>query len=413
MKNIKNIFKISTLVALLMIATSCGKSEKTGTVSEDQHEVHGEHKDEHGDEHSNEEGGEASNMVSLTNAQLEVMNIELGPIKEISLGSSLKVNGQLELPPQNKASVSALLGGRVKSVAVIEGDFVKKGQVIARLENPEFVALQQRYLSLKSNLSFLENDYNRKKSLEADGITSKKALQKAEADYLEGKANLNATKSTLQILNVNLKSLESGNLANSIAVISPIKGYVQTVSINIGVYVSPQQQMFDIIDNDYLHLGLNVFEKDINKAAVGQKIIFTLTTHTDKIYEAEIFSLGKAFEMNSRSVKVHAKIVGDHEGLLAGMFVDARILTSSKMTFALPNEAFVSEKGLDYIFVQKERDEDDAALEKIQVNKGISDLGFSEVVFKKPISKDAIVVKKGAFYVNAELNKGEFEEHAH
>jgi cobalt-zinc-cadmium efflux system membrane fusion protein len=404
MKIIKNIFRKSTLFALVFIAASCGNNEKTEVVNNDSYESHGK---------NGKEETEEGNLLSLTNAQLEVMNIELGIIKEVNLGNTLKVNGQLELPPQNKASVSALLGGRVKSVGVIEGDFVKKGQVIARLENPEFIAIQQNYLSLKSNLSFLENDYNRKKSLEKDGITSKKALQKAEADFLQGRANLNASKSTLKMLNVNLKSLENGNLMSAISVISPIKGFVQIVSINIGKYVSPQQQMFDIIDNDFLHLGLNIFEKDINKAKIGQKITFTLTTHTDKIYEAEIFSLGKAFETDSRSVKVHAKIIGDHEGLLSGMFVVARILIDNKITKALPNEAFVSEKGLDYIFIQKEKDVDDVALERIQVNRGISDLGFSEVVFVKPIPKDAIFVKKGAFYVNAELNKGEFEEHEH
>ncbi len=400
-KDMKNIFKISTLVAILIMASSCGKAEKEASNSEDSHEVHGEHGEEEG-----EEGG--GNLVSLSNAQLEVMNIELGAIKEVSLSNSLKVNGQLELPPQNMATVSALLGGRVKSVLVIEGDFVKKGQVIARLENPEFIALQQRFLSLKSNLSFLENDYNRKKSLEADGITSKKALQKAEADYLEGKANLNATKSTLQILNVNLKSLENGNLVNAISVISPIKGYVQTIDINIGKYVSPQQEMFDVIDNDYLHLGLNVFEKDINKAAVGQKITFTLTTQTDKIYDAEIFSLGRAFDMNSRSVKVHAKIVGNHEGLLSGMFVDARILTDSKKTEALPNEAFVAEKGLDYVFMQTAAEDGKYEFEKIQVNKGVSDLGFSEVLFINKLDKNAIIVLKGAYYLNSEMQKSEF-----
>ncbi|MCF6222447.1 MAG: efflux RND transporter periplasmic adaptor subunit [Flavobacteriaceae bacterium] len=404
MKNINKMFKISAIFILFALVISCGNTSKNNNVSE------AEHGDSHG---SNEKESEVSNMVSLTLSQLEVMKIEIRPIESINLGNTLKVNGQLELPPQNMASVSALLGGRVKSVGVIEGDFVKKGQVIARLENPEFIALQQRYLSLKSNLSFLENDYNRKISLAADGITSKKALQKAEADYLEGKSNLIATKSTLQILNVNLKRVDNGNLVSSISVVSPIKGYVQKISINIGKYVSPQQQMFDIIDNDYLHLGLNVFEKDINKAKVGQKITFTLTTQTDKIYNAEIFALGKAFEMDSRSVKVHAKIIGDHVGLLSGMFVEARILTSSKMTKALPNEAFVTDSGLDYIFILKKKDENDAELEKIQVNKGISDLGFSEVVFIKPIPNDALVVVKGAFYVNAELNKGEFEEHEH
>ena len=404
MKNTIKIFKISIILVLFITATSCGDTSNKQAVAEA----------EHGDEQeSHEEDGGNNNMVSLNLGQLEVMGIELGSVKKINLGSTLKVNGQLELPPQNMASVSALLGGRVKSVGVIEGDFVRKGQVIARLENPDFIALQQKYLSLRSNLSFLQNDFNRKKSLAADGITSQKALQKAEADYLEGKANLNATKSTLQILNVNLKSVDNGNLVSSISVVAPIKGYVQKIDINIGKYVSPQQEMFDIIDNDYLHLGLNVFEKDIDKAKTGQKITFSLATQTDKIYDAEIFAIGKAFEMDTRSVKVHAKIIGNHQGLLPGMFVEARILTDNKLTNALPNEAFVSDKGLDYIFIQREKDADDVTLEKIQVNKGITDLGFSEVVFIKPIPKDALVVLKGAFYVNAELNKGEFEEHEH
>ncbi len=395
----KNIFKLSTLLIILLLTISCGDKANEESKAEDQHE----------DSHEEEE----TNVVTLNMKQMEVMNIELGSIKKVNLQNTLKVNGQLELPPQNMASVSALMGGRVKSVGVIEGDYVKKGQVIARLENPEFIGLQQKYLSLKSNLSFLENDYNRKKSLAADGITSKKALQKAQADYLEGKANLNATKSTLQILSVNLRAIENGNLASSINIVSPIKGYVQKISINIGKYVSPQQEMFDIIDNDFIHLGLNVFEKDIDKAKVGQQVTFSLTTRGDKIYDAKIFAIGKAFEMDTRSVKLHAKIIGNHQGLLPGMFVEARIAVDSKKVQALPNEAFVSENGLDYIFIQKEKHGDKVEFEKIQVNKGVSDLGYSEVVFNKEMAKIPPIVLKGAFYVNAELNKGEFEEHEH
>lgn len=395
----KNILKISTLMFILLFAVSCGNKTTDENKAEDEHE----------DSHEEE----AMNTVSLNTRQMEVMHIELGSLKKVNLQNTLKVNGQLELPPQNRASISALMGGRVKSVAVIDGDFVKKGQVIARLENPEFIGLQQKYLSLKSSLSFLENDYNRKKSLAADGITSKKALQKAQADYLEGKSNLNAVKSTLQILNVNMRSIENGNLASSIAVVSPIKGYIQKIDINIGKYVSPQQEMFDIIDNDFIHIGLNVFEKDIDLVEKGQKVTFSLTTQPDKIYEAEIFAVGKAFEMDTRSVKVHAKIIGKQQKLLPGMFVEARISVDNKEVQALPNEAFITENGLNYIFIQKEKNEDQIEFEKIQINKGVSDLGFSEVIFNREIPENTNIVIKGAFYVNAELNKGEFEEHEH
>jgi len=400
MKSLTNILKVSTVFILIFTAISCGKTSNAESKQEDSHETH-------------EEKGEATNSITLSQNQLDVMKIELDTIESINLGNTLKVNGQLELPPQNMASVSALLGGRVQSVGVIEGDFIKKGQVIAKLENPEFIALQQNYLSLKSNLSFLENDYKRKKSLAEDGITSKKALQRAETDYFQGKTNLNATISTLEMLNVNFKSIENGSIVSSISIVSPINGYVEKISINIGKYVSAQEKMFDIVDNDFLHLGLNIFEKDIDEAKVGQKITFTLTTRTDKIYNAEIFAIGKSFDMNTRSVKVHAKIIGDHEGLLPGMFVEARIAKDTKKVDALPEEAFINENGLDYIFILKKKFEDNYEFERIQVNKGISDLGFFEVVLKNRNLKDVKIVTKGSYYVNAELNKGDFEEHEH
>jgi len=411
----KNILKISTVLAFLLILGGCGNSTKKNNDEGDNHEEHSEkgHDEDGHDDEKGEHDEEGSNMVALQLKQLDVMNIELGTVKQVNLGATLKVNGQLELPPQKMASVSAIIGGRVQSVAVIEGDKVRKGQVIARLSNPEFITMQRDYLSAKSNISFLEKDYQRKQELLKDGITSSKSFQQAEAAFLEGKSALNATKATLQLMGINVSALESGKIVSTIPIVAPIKGYIQNVEINIGKYVSPEQEMFEIVDNEHLHIGLKVFEKDIDKAKVGQKITFALTTRPDKIYEAEIFALGKAFDMKTRAVKVHAKIIGSHEGLLTGMFVEARIITGNKEVNALPDAAFVTEDGLDYVFVQKGKDDDDIELEKVRVNKGVSDLGFSEVVFIKDLPKDALIVIKGAFYVDAELSKGGFEGHAH
>lgn len=388
-----NIYKISAVLLFLAVLGSCqNKTEKQDEHSEPESEHH----------------EESSHIVVLQQKQLEVMNIELGTAKQINLGDALKVNGQLELPPQNRASVSAIVGGRVQSIAVIEGDYVKKGQVLAQLNNPEFITMQREYLSAKSNISFLEQDYQRKKNLLNDGITSAKSFQQAEAAYNDGKSTLNAAKSMLQLMDISVSGLENGRIISAVPVVSPINGVVQNIDINIGKFVASEQKMFEIIDNEFLHLGLKVFEKDIDKVKIGQKITFSLTTRPDKIYEAEIFALGKAFDMNTRAVLVHAKIIGTHEGLLTGMFVEARIVTSSKEVNALPNEAFVNEKGLDYVFVQKNKTEDKIEFEKVQVNKGVSDLSFTEVVFIKELPKNVVIVTKGAYYLNAEIQKSEF-----
>lgn len=392
-----HIYKISAVLLFLAVLGSCqNKTEKQDEHSETESEHH----------------EESSHIVVLQQKQLAVMNIELGTAKQINLGDALKVNGQLELPPQNRASVSAIVGGRVQSIAVIEGDYVKKGQVLAQLNNPEFITIQREYLSAKNNIVFLEKDYQRKKELLKDGITSAKSFQQAEAAYNEGKSTLNAAKSMLQLMDISVSGLENGRIISAVPVVSPINGVVQNIDINIGKFVASEQKMFEIIDNEFLHLGLKVFEKDIDKVKIGQKITFSLTTRPDKIYEAEIFALGKAFDMNTRAVLVHAKIIGTHEGLLTGMFVEARIVTSSKEVRALPNEAFINEKGLDYVFVQKSKTGDKIEFEKIQVNKGVSDLSFTEVLFIKDLPKETIIVIKGAYYLNAELQKSEFgDEH--
>lgn len=398
----KNIINVS---AILLILIALGGCRNKITSQNDENTEMSEAMNKGGD---GEQEKSAFNIVKLQLKQLDVMNIETGSIKQLDLGATLKVNGQLELPPQKMASVSALIGGRVQNVAVIEGDYVKKGQVIAQLDNPDFINMQREYLSAKSNILFLEKDYQRKENLLKDGITSTKSFQQAEAAYNQGKSALNASKSTLQLMGISVSALENGQIVSSVPVVSPIKGYVQNIEINIGKFVSPQQEMFEIVDNEYLHLGLKVFEKDIEKVKAGQKITFSLTTRPDRIYEAEIFALGKAFDMDTRAVKVHAKIIGAHEGLLTGMFVEARIVTANKEVNALPNEAFVSEKGLDYVFVQREKTDDKIEFEKIQVNRGISDLGFTEVVFIKDLPKNVVLVIKGAYYLNAEMQKSEF-----
>ncbi len=98
MKNINKIFKISTAFILIFIAMSCGNTSKSESKSDESQETH-------------EEGeGATSNVIGLSQNQLDVMKIELGIIESINLGNTLKVNGQLELPPQRMASVVHCLG---------------------------------------------------------------------------------------------------------------------------------------------------------------------------------------------------------------------------------------------------------------------------------------------------------------
>lgn len=374
----------------------------------------------HEEAHAHEEEANKEE-VHLLQKQMDVMDIGLGKFQYLNLSTTVKANGQLELPPQNKASLSMVMGGRIKDILILEGDYVTKGQVLARLENPDFVEMQEQYMAAIGQLSFLEKDYQRKKDLFDNNAGSAKSFQQSEADHLTMVAKVNGLKTKLRMLEIDLKSVEQGQFLSAVPVRSPINGYVRQIKVNMGKYMQAEQELFEIVDNDHIHIDLRVYEKDMNKIAKGQKVIFSLSSNPDSVFQGSIFSVGRAFESEPKAMVVHAEIDNKKGNLLSGMYVDARIVTDERNVRALPNDAIVSDGGLNYIFVLKpgsnhshshgdgEHDDhaDEYVFRKIEVSTGANDIGFTEVVPAYDLPEHVQIVTKGAFYLLAEMKKGE------
>ncbi len=353
--------------------------------------------------------------VRLTTGQIEIMKISMGSFMNMNVTTTIKSNGQLELPPQNKASVSTILSGRVKEIMVMEGSQVKKGQVLAILENPEVIELQEEYIRHTSEFEFIKNDYLRKKELYKDSINSVKEFQKAKAEYQMALAKQQGLKAKLQLLNYSISEVEKGVVSSSFNVISPIEGYVRLIEVNMGKFVEQKQEMFEIVDNDHIHMDLLVYEKDIDKVKIDQKVVFSISTHPENVFYGKVFAVGRAFQSEIKAVKVHAEITSKPTGLLPGMYVDARIIIDSNETQSVPESAIIEEGGLSYIFVVNESksNEDYVSFNKIEINTGASDMGFVEVVTAQPVPTHPKVVIHGAYYILAEMNKGEGSGHNH
>ncbi|WP_192811716.1 efflux RND transporter periplasmic adaptor subunit [Pontibacter sp. BAB1700] len=188
-----------------LLFLSCGsESEPTEVATE-----------EHGEENPNE--------AELTEQQYRVAGIALGKPEMRNLSNTLTLTGKLDLPPQNMASVSAPLGGYVKSTELLEGMRVKKGQLIAKIENPEFVTLQQDYLDARSRLGFLELEYERQKELSAEQVTSAKTYQRTASEYKSVRAQVEGLGERLRIIGVNPASLREGNISRILPIYAPIE----------------------------------------------------------------------------------------------------------------------------------------------------------------------------------------------
>ncbi len=340
--------------------------------------------------------------VTISRAQFESGGMRLGQITNESFPQTIRATGMIEVPPENKAVVSAFIGGYVKETPLLIGDVVKKGQALLSIENPEFVTLQQNYLETKQQLSFLQAEYERQQQLIAENISSQKSFLKAESDYKAKLALYNGLKQKLRMLNFSIEKVESGDIRSVANIYAPIEGSITKMNVSKGTYVSPSDEIMEIIDNDHIHLELNVFEKDVMKLEKGQLISFAIPESSEEAYEAEVYLIGTNIEDN-RTIKVHGELKEKKQhNFLTGMFVDANIVTSSLEKQALPSMAVVEINNISYALKLVSENDETFVFEKVVLKTGDRYNDFTAVEEVESEVADTRYLTKGAFSLLAE-----------
>ena len=445
MKNIA----IITIALITVFLSSCGE-HKEGDGHD--HGAETSNAEEHHDEHEN------PSTATLTDAQMKSIKIEFGNIEKKQLTASLKANGILKVPNQNKATINALMGGVIRSILVSAGNTVNKGQVIATITNTSFITMQEEYLSVSSKAALSELEVTRQKELQAGNAGALKNYQAVESELKILKARKMSLQKQLELVGINATSLTSENIQSVVNITSPISGVVSNVLVNIGSFIDANNPIAEIVDNSQLHLDLYVYEKDLQKMKVGQTIHFTLTNNAGKEYDADIYAISNTFEESTKAIAIHAMVKGDKTGLIDGMSISALVSLENANVDAVPTNAIVNHEGQDYIFIvtdahseEEHHDEKDGhgdhdekghkheektekghneeghkhdekeesghteegiTFEKIPVRKGTTDIGYSEITLLKDIPANSKVVINGAFFVLFKMsNKGEGHHH--
>jgi RND family efflux transporter MFP subunit len=351
------------------------------------------------------------NIVEMRTDQVKLANIETGQIEMRPISATLKVNGIVAVAPQNLATVCAPMGGFIQHVNLLPGNEVVKGQQLAIIENLEFVDMQQSYLEAKSRFEYAEAEYMRHSDLYKDDVYSQKNVQQVTVDYKTLKAQVKAFEQKLALIGINPAGLKEDNISRSVALVSPITGYVKTVGVNVGKFVTPTDVLFEIVNSDKLLLELTLFEKDADKVARGQKIRFFINNEPEQ-HEAIINQTGKSISAD-KTYKVYANVTGSCKKVLPGMYVNAIIEASGSKVMALPSDAVVSFDDKDYIFVfDKNKEEGGKAFTEyrmVEVHKGLTDGNYTEVILPQGFDiKSADVVIRGAYnLLSAKKNAGE------
>lgn len=336
--------------------------------------------------------------VTLTADQYKIAGIQIGSMEMRNLSDVIKVNGVIDVPPQNVVSISAPLGGYVKSAGLLPGQAVRKGQVIAVIENAEFIDIQQDYLESKSRMVFLDQELDRQKELRKEDINAAKTLQQVSSEYNMMRAKISGLEQKLSLIGISTGSLQAGRISKTSNLYAPISGYVTESNVNRGKYVQPSDVLFELANKSDMHLALNVFEKDVRKINPGQQIRFALANETDYNRKASVFLIGKSTEEDG-TVPVHCHLeISNDPSMLPGMYVKALIETKTEGAPALPVESIIQSEGKDYIFVQTDTTQGKATFKMIPVLRGTEQEGFAAVTFPTDFNASkSNIVKKGAY----------------
>jgi cobalt-zinc-cadmium efflux system membrane fusion protein len=249
-----------------------------------------------------------------------------GMTSATSKPNEILFNGTFALAPRQHATVSITMGGVVKNTRLLPGQYVSRNSVIASIENPDFITLQQTYLDSYAQLEYLQAEYARQKTLSSQQAASQKKFQQSKADYLSMKSRLMGTATQLNLLGVSPKTLLSRGIQPLLYVKAPISGYVSNVMMNIGKYIHAGDELCEIIDKSSPMLCLTTYEKDIVHMKVGKTVEFRVNGMGDRTFEATIVSVGQNVDEVNRSLKVYARVKASNTQFRPGMYVMARLI---------------------------------------------------------------------------------------
>lgn len=363
---------------------------------------------------------EEINTIELTEAQIVTAGIQLGKAEQRQISGVVKVNGLLDVPPQQLISISVPLGGFLKSTSLLQGSKVRKGQLIAVIENPEYIQLQQDYLEACNQLDYLKADFDRQVALASENVNAQKTLQQSKANYLNGVARKSGLEAKLKLINIDFATLQKGTITSVANVYSPIDGFVTEVNVNIGKFVNPADVLFEIVDTEHLHAELTIFEKDVPKIRLGQKVRFTLANETAE-RTAVVYLIGRKIRQD-RTINIHCHIDKEDKNLLPGMYLKAIVETGGVLVTTLPDEAIVNYQGKEYIFVPTSiehtlnKNETTAQHKEehhflmVVVTTGNREDGFTEVIFPDNFDQQTDIVVKGAYAILSKMKNVEEEE---
>jgi cobalt-zinc-cadmium efflux system membrane fusion protein len=338
------------------------------------------------------------NEIKVTDEQFNAMKMEWGQLHIGEFSEELSVQGTVKIPVEGLREISAYYGGFVQDLKLIEGEAVRKGQVLFTLENPDFIRLQQEFLETKSQLTYLKSEFERQKTLAEEQISSQKTFFKAESEYRSALAKNESLKKQLALIQINADLLSPESIRSKVPILSPINGFVEDVFVIPGQFLPTAGKALSLLSRDHIHIELVLFEKDAGRVHPGQKVEVRSPDSPGDILQAKVYVVGQSIN-EQHQINVHSHLIDERLGskLTPGMFLQARIQLDHKISLAVPEESILELDEEKYILIQKSKTETGFILEKVKVKPGAKSKQYVAIEPEKSLDSTTVVLLKGGF----------------
>ena len=340
---------------------------------------------------SQEVENESANPLTA-DKDIQIAELKFGGLTTQLMSEVIECTGEIDIPPSDRASVFAPIGGVLGDIKILPGTLVKKGEVLASLQHRDIIKLQQDYLISQSNFDLAQLVYQRKKVLFEKDVTSASDFQMVKSTYEVAASELEGLKAQLKIIGISVSNLQQHGISQKIYLRSPIDGYVATVSVNTGMYVGLDEEVLTIINPEHKHVELEIYAKDIGAIKPDQHLHFQATGR-EHVYEAEILLIGQMVDEESRTVSVHAHLLDEHPELVVGTHISASIYTLPDSVYSLPEEAIFNTGDENIVLVQ---DGDNLKQKTVQIGRKLE--GFVEILNYESLLNEAIVIKDAYYF---------------
>lgn len=338
-------------------------------------------------------------VTEITQDQYVMGNMDTGRYELRSFEKLIRTTGVLDVPPEGRAQVSAYFDGYVKFLNLIPGQQVRRGQTLFTLENPDYIEVQQTYLEVKNSLNYLKREFERQAELVKDSFTSEKNYLKAESDYRVSQSTYQSLRKKLEMMRINPDELTDTSIQTTINIPAPISGYVTGVTASTGMFLAPGDIAVTLLNTDHIHIELSVYESDLPRISIGQKVRFKVQSDLSIWHEADVYLINRVINESNRTVMVHCHLEDESisRNLTPGMFVEAEIVTKQDSLPALPEEAILTMEDKSYVLVWKGKSDGNSSFEQREVEIGPLYKGYYPVLNTDVFTPETIFLVRGGF----------------